>query len=50
MRSCRPPHYPMDPDEPKKELVSKVVIAIVNLHSHGWAHQNIRLVLQMNIS
>ena len=46
MRSCRQQHYPMDPDEAKmclKELVSKVAIAIVNLHSHGWAHQDIRL-------
>ena len=25
------------------DLVSKVAIAIVNLHYHGWAHQEIRL-------
>ena len=46
IKSRKQPHYPMDQGEAREclhDLVIKVAIAIRDLHSHGWAHQDIKL-------
>ena len=46
IKSHKQPHYPMGQGEAREclhDLVIKVAIGIRDLHSHGWAHQDIKL-------